>query len=154
MGPTTEKRQHKPAAVMKSPFLNQFGSSHTKAAGKRPAKDSVQVKQVLPFDQQLGFNLNVEDTEAFSVWYHDGYRPKNKYYSVLFLFFLRVYYYDFICHCSYFLILCLQCRYKFLGRVRLIDFDLGVLNVTDKLWFYRLVTCGEFLTDEVSNLVL
>ena len=101
MGPTTEKRQHKPAAVMKSPFLNQFGYSHPKAAGKRPAKDLVQVKQILPFDQQLGFNLNVEDTEAFSVWYHDGYRPKNKYFSVL--FFSRVYYFDFIIHCSYFL---------------------------------------------------
>ena len=61
---------------MKSPFLNEFGSSESKAVGKRQAVDVV--KQILPFEKQLGFNINDEDTEAFSKWYFDGYRPKNK----------------------------------------------------------------------------
>ena len=78
VGAGMEKRQHKPAAVMKSPFLNEFGSSESKAAGKRQANEVDVVKHILPFEKQLGFNTNDEDTEAFSKWYDDGYRPKNK----------------------------------------------------------------------------
>lgn len=76
VGAGMEKRQHKPAAVMKSPFLNEFGSSESKVVGKRQSVDVV--KQILPFKKQLGFITNDEDIEAFSKWYHDGYRPKNK----------------------------------------------------------------------------
>lgn len=76
VGAGMERRQHKPAAVMKSPFLNEFGSSESKAVGKRQAVDVV--KQILPFEKQLGFNMNDEDIEVFSKYYDEGYRPKNK----------------------------------------------------------------------------
>ena len=46
----------------------------------------------------------------------------------------------------------LPCRFKFLGSVRKINLDLGVYTATEKMWFYSLHTCGEFLTDEVSNI--
>ena len=73
-----EKRQHKPTVVMKSPYLNEFGSSKPKAAGKRPAHQINVVKQVLPFEMQLGFNSTKVDTDEFSKWHYDCYRPKNK----------------------------------------------------------------------------
>ena len=73
-----EKRLPKRAAVMKSPFLNDFGSSEGKAAGKRPASDIREVKHVLPFSKQLGLNANQAQIEAFCNWYHEGLRPKNK----------------------------------------------------------------------------
>ena len=76
VGAGMERRQHKPNAVMKSPFLNEFGSSESKVVGKRQAVDVV--KQILPFEKQLGFNINDEDTKALATWYHDGYRQKNK----------------------------------------------------------------------------
>ena len=73
-----EKRLPKPAAVMKSPFLNEFGSSEGKAAGKRPAAEIRDVRKVLPFSKQLGLNANQAQVDAFSKWFHEGLRPKNK----------------------------------------------------------------------------
>ena len=52
------------------------------------------------------------------------------------------------CHLFVFL----PCRFKFLGSVRKINLDLGVYTATEKMWFYSLHTCGEFLTNEVSNI--
>ena len=68
----------KPAAVMKSPFLNEFGSSDAKAVGKRVVNEVDVVKQIIPFEKQLGFNLNDDDTKVYSTWYHEGYKPKTK----------------------------------------------------------------------------
>ena len=64
--------------MMKLPFLNEFGSSEGKAAGKRPAAEIRDVRQVLPFSKHLGLNVNKAQVEAFSKWFHDGLRPKNK----------------------------------------------------------------------------
>ena len=50
-------------------------------------------------------------------------------------------------------IYCVPCRLKFLKTVQSVDFNLGVVQVTEKLWFYKLATCGEFLSDEVINIV-
>lgn len=77
-GAVKEKRQHKPAAVMKSPFLNEFGSSDAKAEGKRKVNEGDVVKHIIPFEKQLGFNNNDDDLEAYSKWYHEGFKPKTK----------------------------------------------------------------------------
>ena len=61
------------------------------------------------------------------------------------------------CHfltCMFFVFYCVPCRLKFTKAVKSVDFDLGVVHVSEKLWFYKLATCGEFLTDEVINIAL
>ena len=73
-----EKRLPIPAAVMKSSFLNEFGSSKGKVAGKRPASENRDVREVLPFSKQLGLNANQAQVDVFSKWFHEGLRPKNK----------------------------------------------------------------------------
>ena len=86
-----EKRLPKRAAVMKSPFLNDFGSSEGKAAGKRPASEIREVKHVLPFSKQLGLNANQAQIETFCNWYHEGLRPKNKYVTLFFIYIIYLY---------------------------------------------------------------
>ena len=54
----------------------------------------------------------------------------------------------------FFVFYCVPCRLKFTKAVKSVDFDLGVVHVSEKLWFYKLATCGEFLNDEVINIAL
>lgn len=46
-----EKRVPKLAAIMKSPFLNEFDSSDAKTAGKRVVNEADVVKQIIPFEK-------------------------------------------------------------------------------------------------------
>lgn len=73
--PLPNKREHRPAYFMKSPFVNEFGSS-----GVVKEKNDISIlKNIHPFSKDIGEALEFESLSAFDGWIEAGLKKKNKY---------------------------------------------------------------------------
>ena len=73
--PVASKREHKPAYFMKSPFVNEFGSSDAPMA----KKFATIVKDLHSFIKKIDENLNFDIQFEFDYWMAIGLKKKNKY---------------------------------------------------------------------------
>ena len=73
--PVPCKREHKPAYFMKSPFINEFGSSDISTSKKA----ATVVKDMHPFTCKIDENVDYQIQSKFDEWMAIGLKKKNKY---------------------------------------------------------------------------
>ena len=73
--PVPCKMEHKPAYFMKSPFINEFGSSDIYTS----KKVATVVKDMHPFTCKIDENVDYQIQSKFDEWMAIGLKKKNKY---------------------------------------------------------------------------
>ena len=132
--------------MMKSPFINEFGSSGVKTG----LKDLTILKNIHPFSKNIGEALKYESLSDFDGWIEAGLKKKNKYVLIFYLFIYLVIYKQFIdCLFAFFLFF----RKKlYSDKDNLISpgFVLGVETIVSRQWFYTLDSSRNMLSSSVS----
>ncbi|XP_062088522.1 uncharacterized protein LOC133795087 [Humulus lupulus] len=117
-----EKREPKPSTHVKSPFVTEFGSSDVKETVKRKGVEVVIVRGLVPFENEIGQNVSKNDCLDYISWIEDKMNFKNK-------------------------------KKKFSDVNNIINppMDYSFVKISEKMWFYKLQTCGEELMDTHIN---
>ncbi|XP_062117475.1 uncharacterized protein LOC133831252 [Humulus lupulus] len=117
-----EKREPKPSTHVKSPFVTKFGSSKVKEIVKRKGEEVVIVRGLLLFKDEIGQNVSKNECMDYITWIEDKMIFKNK-----------------------------KKKFSDVNNIINPSMDYSFVKIYEKMWFYKLQTCGEDLMDTHIN---
>ncbi|KAF4403410.1 hypothetical protein G4B88_008056 [Cannabis sativa] len=126
LSPEIQKRQPKPSSVVQSPYVVDFGSSSSSKEDlmRIVQDDKFIVHGINPFKDEIGFNTGAEQSIKFSKFIDENIVMNRG-----------------------------VKKYSDADNILSPPMDFSFIEIFEKMWFYELHACGEFLRDSHLDVV-